>query len=250
MIPSYNCVAQIGVLIADLAPYVGHWNEVWFVDNGSTDGTQMEIQESIKRHFKTPVKVKILQNSENVGLGGTHKAVFKQVVESEYCSVTVLHGDNQATISDAVQALNNHRNNPDAFILGSRFSERSTLIGYKKSRIAYNRIMNAIFGIMIKKTIQDLGSGLNIFPVAGIGNVSLDQLPNDLTFNIELLKWIAIEEREIIWLPITWREEGQVSNVKMVSQTLKSLKLCLMEFGKSGDKMSPKFFQSEINING
>ena len=250
MIPSYNCAAQIGVLLADLAPHVGHWSEIWFVDNRSTDGTQRAIQQGINRHFKTSVKVKILQNSENIGLGGSHKAVFKKVFESEYCSVTVLHGDNQATVSDAVSALSHHRNNPDSFILGTRFSKYSTLIGYKKSRILYNRFMNTIFGIVLKKKIKDLGSGLNIFPVAGIRNVPLDSLPNDLTFNIELLKWLAIESKEIIWLPITWREEGQVSNVKIVRQTLKSLKLCFTVFGKSGDKMNPEFSQSEFDVNG
>jgi len=250
VIPCYNCCPQIGQLINDLAPHFGEWKEIWFVDNGSVDGTQKRIQESLKLYSSPQLNVRIIQNSENVGLGGTHKAVFQRAAREKYCSVTVLHGDNQATVADALTALKKHKENPNRFILGTRFSKNSKLAGYSKFRVLYNQVMNMVFGIILKQKVHDLGSGLNLFPIEEVSSLDLTQLPNDLTFNIELLKWVILTGKEIIWLPITWREEGQISNVKIASQTVNTLKLCRLKFGTSGTQLSLNFFQSEIDING
>ncbi len=229
---------------------MSEWKEIWFVDNGSVDGTQRRIQESLKFYSSFQPNVRIIQNSENVGLGGTHKAVFQRAARERYCSITVLHGDNQATVADALVTLKNHKEHPSRFILGTRFSKNSKLAGYSKIRVLYNQLMNTVFGIILKQKVHDLGSGLNLFPVEEIRRLDLKKLPNDLTFNIELLKWLILNGKEITWLPITWREDGQISNVKIASQTINTLKLCRLKFGTSGTPLSPTFFQSEINING
>ena len=185
-------------------------------------------------------------NSMNIGLGGTHKIVFNMAIEEDFASLTIFHGDHQAIVEDAVKILSIARNNPDTFILGSRFSRDSKLVGYSRLRIFFNCLMNISYSVILRRKISDLGSGLNIFPVRSLKDLAHDKLPNDLTFNIEFLKWLIIEKNEIIWYPITWIETDQISNVKIFSQIYKTLKLAILPFGLMGSHIPQGFYQRKV----
>jgi dolichol-phosphate mannosyltransferase len=249
LIPSFNCSPQIGPLIEALAPQAHRWDEIWFVDNGSTDETLERIVNGVKKSIQSLHNVRILQNSENIGLGGTHKIALKKAIAQNFKTVTIFHGDYQARFDDAVGALALAQRNPKAFILGSRFSRKSILVGYSKLRIIFNYCMNLFFSVRLRHRIRDLGSGLNIIPLNNLKSIEFDKLPNDLTFNIELLKWMIINQKEIIWLPITWIEEDQISNVNITRQVHRTLKLLFFPFGELGVKINSEIYQIEIKMN-
>lgn len=237
-IPSYNCAKQIPRLFKELMPFIDEWDEIWFVDNASIDGTDKKIIECVSGlNQNIRKRIKIYVNSENVGLGGTHKLIFKNALRLNIESITILHGDNQANPHDASKALSIYKTNNKSFILGSRFMADSLRKNYSVARLVFNRTMNQLFSVRLKFKVEDLGSGINIFPVKSLESLDLNLFPNDLTFNIEFLKWIVMEGSRIIWFPMEWRDEDQVSNVRLINQTLKTFRLLGVPLGKNGQQL-------------
>jgi hypothetical protein len=170
-----------------------------------------------------------------LGFGGSHKVIFQMLIESKFNSVAVLHGDYQARTKDLVQMLST-RNSVNDSILGARFMINSVRSNYPKSRVLWNHFFNTLISLRYRRRIQDLGSGLNIYSRDFVRKLNYQSLPNDLTFNIELLKRMINLGTPLNWFPISWISENEKSNVKVVSQTLKTFKLIV---GGTTKEISP-----------
>ena len=69
-IPMYNCEKQITRVLRQLNKEVcSYLTEVIIVNNRSADGGEKAVTEYIENH-DIPVKVTLLRNDENYGLGG------------------------------------------------------------------------------------------------------------------------------------------------------------------------------------
>jgi hypothetical protein len=71
--------------------------------------------------------------------------------------------------------------------------------------------------------VADLGSGLNVFRRTVFASDFTTRLPDDLHFNPYLLVALVQRRMRIMFFPISWREDDQVSNVRMASQALRTL---------------------------
>ena len=125
-------------------------------------------------------------------------------------------------------------------MLGSRFSIKSKLIGYSKFRIFGNMVFNMVFSTLLCKKITDLGAGLNIYSTKMLESKFYFKFKDNLTFNCYMLLAAKAYKQNIKFFPISWREEDQVSNVKMFSQAMNTLKLVLKYFFQR-----KKYLQSE-----
>jgi hypothetical protein len=67
------------------------------------------------------------------------------------------------------------------------------------------------------------------------------KFPDKLTFNCYMLLAANYYKHDIKFFPISWREDDQVSNVKMVSQAWSTFKLVLAYTFKKG-----KYIKSEL----
>jgi glycosyltransferase involved in cell wall biosynthesis len=235
-VPMFNCAKQIIDTLDSILQYQHGISEVWIIDNRSTDQSSYIVEEYLKSMKSLQIPMKLFRNKENIGLGGTHKITFKMAYEKLFSHVLIFHGDHQAQGSDLATFIEIAQNKPHSIILGSRFMRKSSRIGYSKSRTFANYIFNFLLSIRERKIVKDLGSGLNIFPIKVIQNINLTLLPNDLTFNIALLRQLIHSNAEIIWQPIKWKEEDQISNVKIISQTLATLRLIIGQHDKSYHK--------------
>ena len=229
----FNCAKQITDTLDSVLQYKHGISEVWIIDNRSTDQSIYIVEEYLKSVKSLQIPMKLFQNKENFGLGGTHKIIFEMAYENFFSHVLIFHGDHQAQGSDLAAFIEIAQNQPDSIILGSRFMRNSSRIGYSKSRTFANFIFNFLLTVRERRIVKDLGSGLNIFPIKVIETINLTLLPNDLTFNIALLRQLIHANTEIIWRPIKWKEEDQISNVKIISQTLATLKLIICKHNKS-----------------
>lgn len=225
-IPGYNCEKQIIRVLNQLDKKVMKYiSEIIFVNNRSTDNTEKAVLDYKKSHKNIPLKV--LRNNENYNLGGSHKVAFNYAIEKKFDYVIVLHGDDQGDIHDFLPVLENKVYKNYDCILGSRFEKGSKLIGYSKFRTFGNRIFNIIFSFSIKKRVSDLGSGLNMYNVNILKNYFYLKFPDKLTFNCCMLFASSYFNHTIKFVPISWREDDQVSNVKMFSQAKITLKMAL-----------------------
>ena len=223
IIPTYNCESHINRTLKDLIDTNLDISTMWIIDNKSDD-TTVRIAQKFLIDQPTIFEIEIRQNPRNLGFGGTHKKAFDWAIEAGFSHLAVIHGDFQSRAHNLKEMLDLSQVMPEGFILGSRFMKKSTRVGYSNLRTFMNYIFNALISIRTKCDIKDLGSGLNIFPLEEIRKINYLECADDLTFNIDLLLQIVRNKQKIVWHPIEWHEDNQISNVRVFTQTITTLK--------------------------
>ncbi|MGE0830307.1 MAG: glycosyltransferase family 2 protein [Hyphomonadaceae bacterium] len=225
-IPAYNCAPQLPRVLAQLTHEVrALLSEVIIVDNRSSDNGVEAAKAALSEPWSLPVK--ILQNDENYGLGGSHKVAFNYALDHGFDYCIVLHGDDQGAIADLVAPIRAGAHRRVDCLLGARFMAGSKLAGYSPIRTLGNRAFNLLYSAVSGKWIYDLGAGLNLYAVSALASRSYLRHPNDLTFNYHMILTSIAENWRIQFIPIEWREDDQVSNVKLVRQAIRVLRAAL-----------------------
>ncbi|MFT4186145.1 MAG: glycosyltransferase family 2 protein [Micrococcaceae bacterium] len=244
-IPAYNCEKQIIRVLKQIDKKVLEYiSEVIVVNNRSTDNT-----EAVSRKFSMEnpdLNIRILRNRANYNLGGSHKVAFKYAVENNFDYVIVLHGDDQGDIHDLMPVLDKGIYKKYDCCLGARFMKASKLDGYSKFRTFGNYVYNSIFSIATASRIKDLGAGLNMYSTKMLESEFYLKFPDALTFNCFMLFANKTYGFTYYFFPITWREDDQVSNVKMVSQAVTTAKIVADFFVSAKKKFMQKDFRTEV----
>lgn len=229
-IPMYNCEKQIVRVLDQLKGEIQEYlSEVILINNRSTDRGEEVAIEKIKS-IDFPFTIKVLRNDNNYGLGGSHKVAFNYAIKNNFDYCICLHGDDQGNISDLLPVLREGKHHTLDCCLGGRFFPDSKLVGYSKFRTFGNRVFNIIFSVSVGKRIYDLGAGLNLYSVASLKSYYYLKFPDNLTFNCYMLFALSAYQQTYCFFPITWREEDQISNVKMTKQAWQTLKMALGYF--------------------
>lgn len=222
-IPAYNCAAQISRVLAQLRGVPGDViQRVLVVDNRSQDGT---LEAVCRAADDIAIEVLAVRNIENYGLGGSQKVGFQHALEHDFERVTILHGDDQGSISDLLPLLDQPCHASQDALLGARFMQGSRLQGYSPVRTWGNRVYNLLFSAVARRRLYDLGSGLNSYHTKIFRDGFHTGFPDDLTFNYCMVLAHGKLEHDTTFFPIEWREEDQVSNVKLTRQALRVLRL-------------------------
>ena len=223
-IPAYNCEKQIVRVLDQLNPAIMAFiSKVIVVNNKSTDNTEEAVTDYMHAHANMPIT--LLRNRENYGLGGSHKVAFRYAIEHGYDYVMVLHGDDQGCIDDFLPVLAKGYYRKHDCILGARFMPGSKLEGYSLFRTFGNIVYNFLFAFVTRKRIYDLGSGLNLYSVDMLKDGFYEKFPDNLMFNYLMILASEYYGHDIKFYPVSWREDDQVSNVKMFDQATKVLKM-------------------------
>jgi glycosyltransferase involved in cell wall biosynthesis len=242
-IPGYNCENQIIRVLKKIDSEVLQYvSEIIFINNRSTDKTEEKVLQFKMKHPK--MNLKILRNDINYGLGGSHKVAFDYALKNAFDYIIVLHGDDQGNIHDIIPILKSGKYREYDCMLGARFMKGSKSDGYSTFRTFGNRIYNILFSIILRKKIYDLGSGLNMYGVDMLKNKFYHKFADNLTFNCYMLLASKYYKHKICFFPISWREEDQISNVKMVNQAINTLKLLMNYHLNPG-----KYIKSELRKN-
>lgn len=242
-IPMYNCEKQIvrvlNQLKGEAEDYVG---KAIIVNNRSTDNGESVVIEYLENNsFKFPVE--LLRNAENYGLGGSHKVAFQYAMDNGFDYIITLHGDDQGHIADMIPWIKNGDYKKYDCLLGSRFLKDSKLDGYSKFRTFGNIVYNWIFSVATLHRIYDLGAGLNMYNVNMLRDHHYIKFADNLTFNYFGVLALRYYNQTYKFFPLTWSEDDQVSNVKMMSQAISTLGLVLESIFKR-----KKFFEREHRV--
>ena len=216
-IPAYNCEKQVTRVLSQLldkriAPWVG---ECIVVNNRATDGTESAVQDWMARHPDAPVRPL-----------RSHKVAFGYAAAHGYEHLVVLHGDDQGAIVDLLPILEDGTYKNYDCCLGSRFMKGSKIGGYSALRVVGNHGFNWLFSAVARKKITDLGSGLNLYAVEPLKTEYYKKFPDTLYFNDCMILALCQMKQRVLFFPISWREEDQVSNNKLTSFGVSLLKLC------------------------
>ena len=244
-IPAYRCADQIGRVVAQLTgPIRPHVAEVVVVDNRSPDDT-LERAIAALEQLPPDLPWAALRNDDNYGLGGSHKVAIQHGLQHGFDWVLVLHGDDQALADDAVQPIVDGGLQRHDALLGARFMRSSRLLGYSRVRTVGNHVYNVLFSLAARRRMHDLGSGLNLFRLDRFRDGAHRRFADDLTFNYHLSLWMAWQGWPASFFPISWREEDQRSNVKLVEQGMRVLRL-LADFRRDPER----FFAQDHSVPG
>jgi dolichol-phosphate mannosyltransferase len=225
-IPTYNCEKQIPKVISqvtgrEIAKYFDH---ILVLDNGSSDNTIACASKSLES--SQLASYTLAQTYQNDGLGGSLKKTFEFAIRNEYSHVVVIHGDDQATLADLLPVLQSAEDLANCdLIVGARFHPQSVRAGYSLTRELGNRALNLVCSLVLRRRIFDLVAGLNIFSTTYLKKRFFMHFPNDLTFDFHCLIHACLYDRSVKFVPITWREEDQVSNARVLRQGFKILSL-------------------------
>ena len=242
-IPAYNCENQIVRVLKQLDEEVFNYiNEVIVINNRSTDNTEQKVLECIKDN----PRIKLFRNDENYGLGGSHKVAFDYAKKNNFSYVAILHGDDQGSIKDLIPYIKNGEYKKYDCFLGARFMKGSKLQGYSGFRTFGNRVYNMLFSIVVRKKIYDLGSGLNIYKTKILEDEFYIKFPDNLMFNYCMILGSNYYKHNIGFFPISWREDDQVSNVKMVNQAINVLKMLFKYFLSKKKFITAEMREKEI----
>lgn len=240
-IPMYNCEKQIVRVLHQLTPEICRFfSEVIIVNNRSTDNGETAVQDYLEME-PIRVPVKLLRNRENYGLGGSHKVAFQYAIENAFDYVVVLHGDDQGEIADLASYLENRIYTQYDCCLGARFLKGSKLEGYSGFRTFGNRVYNILFSAVCGYRIYDLGSGLNLYSVKMLRDDFYKKYPDNLMFNYCMVMAVRQYQQKAMFFPITWKEEDQVSNVKLFDQAKRVMGM-LWKYAVKRDK----FLESDL----
>ena len=223
-IPAYNCGKQIARVLQQFTGPIGaRFEEVLVLDNGSSDDT-VEAAEAASPVVRGP-RVVIARNRENYGLGGSHKAVYEYATREGFTHVVTLHGDDQGDVSDLEPVLDSGLHRRVDACMGARFQRGARLEGYSRFRIVGNRVFNVWFSIAARHRVTDMGSGLNLLARSAFTAPIVRRHSDGLHFNPRLLLGMYGDGLQVSFVPISWREDDQVSNVKMASQAASTFRV-------------------------
>jgi glycosyltransferase involved in cell wall biosynthesis len=221
----YNCEKQILRVLGQLTEEVCSFlSEVIIINNKSTDSGEEAVKTYLENHSFT-IPVVLFRNDENYGLGGSHKVAFQYAMDHEIDYVICLHGDDQGSIADFMPMLREGSYKNYDCLLGARFMKGAELKGYSKLRIVGNYGFNWIFSAVVRHKVYDLGSGLNMYKTGPLKTHYYIKFPDTLYFNDCMILAFCYFRQNICFVPISWREEDQVSNNKLLNFSISLLKM-------------------------
>jgi len=224
-IPCYNCPKEIEILIQKLSKTnLKKYNfSFLFIDNNSKDKTINSILYATKKYNLKDYK--IFHNTENYGVGWSYKIAFYYAIKNLFDYVCVLHGDSQSDPFDIEDVIVNNKLNNCSGVLGSRFMLGAKRYNYSFLRTVGNICINIIYSICLMKKITDLGSGLNFYSVSFLKSINFESFSNSHNFSHFLLLSLIVLKKKIIFFPIKWYQDTQVSNVNLLEIGAQSLSI-------------------------
>lgn len=218
-IPCYNCEKQIARVLEKFRGRITY--DTLLVDNKSTDGTARVIEDLLASNQT------LIKHDQNYGLGGSFRTICAYAEKNNYEYLALFHGDDQASVDDLLEMIRTAETDAFDCLFGARFMAGSHLVNYSEVRSVGNRVINSLYSFALRKKIQEIGSGLNLYRVSSLPMKEIRRYPSHMAFDINLLFHFVTGPYRYKFLPIKWTEEDQVSNARNVKVGLTVLHMLL-----------------------
>lgn len=159
LIPTYNNAQTLESVIAEAMQYS---ETVILVNDGSTD----ETDEILSRWRE---KLQLVSYTPNKGKGNALKEGFLKAKALGIESVVTLDSDGQHKLSDLPLFVEAHKENSEAFIIGSRSFDNPNM---PSGNNFANRFSNFWFHIQTLQKLPDTQTGYRLYPLKNIGFIT------------------------------------------------------------------------------
>ena len=216
LIPCYNVEKTIYDALNSFSNRT--WDEIdlmLLIDNCSTDSTIKLIKKFINTNPSKIKKIKIIENSINLGLGGTQKKGYDYWLKNKFTHSMVIHSDLQCNPEKIVSNfLSKYRKKEKLdIIFASRFHKESILKGYSFLRIIVNRFFNFLTYMLTSVKNSDSGCGIVFYNNKVLKGPQFNPQINVLAGRN---KNLIIEE-----IPLTWKDSAAGSSINAFKYCLK-----------------------------
>ncbi len=160
LIPSYNTGTKLFETVADA---LRHWQSVWVVIDGSTDGTG----ETIAALSRQEPGLRVIRRARNGGKGAAVLDGLRAATADGFTHVLIMDADGQHPASSIPEFIALSRRNPQAMILGSPVFDDTA----PRIRVIGRRMSNALARLETQSGIGDSLFGFRVYPLAALMTV-------------------------------------------------------------------------------
>ena len=179
IVPAYNAAKSIENVIDEIL-VTGFYNIV-VGDDCSIDGTA----EIIKKKYP---KIKVIQQSKNLGYGGNQKSLYNYAIDSGFDFIVMIHGDLQYTPRLIPSLASMMFYAKYDFVFGSRITGGNAISGgmpfYK---YLSNRLLTFFQNIVTGRKLSEYHSGLRGFRVHKIKRIAYTDFSDDFIFDNQII---------------------------------------------------------------
>lgn len=171
LIPTYNNASTLLQVIEEAQAYV---EDVWVVNDGSTDGTYELLQNQAQIHC--------IHFEKNRGKGVALKHGLRAAFQAGFSYAITLDSDGQHKASDIPVFLKALETKPNTILVGIRNLEAPNM---PKQNTFANKFSNFWFKLQTAQGLEDTQSGFRCYPLEGVS--TLKYLSSRYEFELEVL---------------------------------------------------------------
>ncbi len=181
IIPTYNELENIQLLIPDLLQRYKNNLDILVVDDSSPDGTGKFIEDTGKQDSR----VKLLRREKKMGLGTAYVAGFKYALENSYDYIFEMDADfshDPKEIKSFLKAIKQYD-----LVLGSRYVKGVNVVNWPMRRLLLSYFANVYTRIITWMPIWDATGGFKCFRRSVLETIDLNKIKsNGYAFQIEM----------------------------------------------------------------
>jgi glycosyltransferase involved in cell wall biosynthesis len=155
LIPSYNTGTK---LLGTVDEALQHWQRVWVVLDGSTDGSG----EALLKQNRQDERLRVHRRAANGGKGAAVLEGLHAAVAEGFTHVLVMDADGQHPAAMIPDFMALSRDNPEAMILGLPIFDREA----PRVRVIGRRVSNRLAKFETGGAIGDSLFGFRVYPIA------------------------------------------------------------------------------------
>jgi glycosyltransferase involved in cell wall biosynthesis len=208
VIPMRNSASMIQKVIAELNSADGISGvDILILDNDSTDKSVKVAKNALENFEFISQKSQVIQNSTNLGYGGSLIKGLNWGLSNEYDWFYILHSDDQADWTKVFEDLDAAVNSDMCdVVLTSRFHADAQYDGYSTRRVAGNLIFKVITKITIGSKITDPGAAVCAFNKATLLQIPFAELNESYHFHPQFNVYLNYcPHLSILEAPIAWK---------------------------------------------
>jgi dolichol-phosphate mannosyltransferase len=210
VIPTYNEVENIGLILRAVLEQTPVEVEVLVVDDGSPDGTSQKVEEVVRDN----PRVHLMKRKGKMGLGTAYVAGFKWALAEGFGQMIEMDADFSHHPSYLPTMLAQLAEGADVAV-GSRYVSGGGTVNWGLGRKILSRGGSLYSRMILGASIRDFTGGFNGWKRAVIEAVDIDSLRSDgYSFQIELKYRAYLRGFKIVEFPIVF-EDRKVGHSKM-----------------------------------
>ena len=193
VIPTYNEIESIGILIAQLKTLD---LDILIVDDGSPDGTANACR---------GLGIEVLEREGKQGLGSAYRAGFSLALQRGYTSIIQMDADGSHQVSDLAQMM--RQIGTADLLIGSRWTKGGQIRNWSKFREYLSRGANKYANLMLNLNVGDTTAGFRIYRGQLLAKMNLSTIASEgYCFQIEMTRRAIASGGSIREIPITFIE--------------------------------------------